>query len=123
MRRMLDPKEIGGGGGNEKLYRHCISFKNDSNQKGGYVIFDYYSKKQDKFTYDTFLEELSGDKHVACSGYINDGDNYFTAFYLQQATSGPFTEIYVRYYDVVKHMYSLTRINSFSVEDYVSEVN
>ena len=121
MRRMLDPKEVGGG--NEKLYCHCISFKNDTNSKGGYITLNYYSKKKDSFTYTTFKKEFDENKHVACSGYINDGDNFFTAFYLQLSTSGPFTEIYVRYHDAVKHLYALRALNSFTLEDYVSEVN
>lgn len=123
MRRMLDPKELGGGGGNEKLYRHCISIHNDSNQKGGYIMLNYYSKKKDRFTYETFKKEFSKDRNVACSGYIHDGDNFFTAFYLQLSKSGPFTEIYVRYYDAIRHLYDLLRLNSFIFEDNVSEVN
>ena len=121
MRRMLDPKEAGGG--DEKLYRHCISFKSDSNSKGGYIMLNYYSKKKDKFTYDTFKEEFDENRRVACSGYIHDGDNYFTALYLELGTSGPFIEIYARYMDTVKDMYNLTAIHWFTFEDYVSEVN
>ena len=116
-------KELGGGGSTEKLYCHCIEFSQSGNSKGGRIILNYYSKKKDMFTYDTFMEELSGDKHVACSGYIHDGDNYFTPFYLQLSTSGPFTEIYVRYMDTVRNAYDLTNINTFIVRDNVSEVN
>ena len=118
MRRMLDPKEVGGGGGDEKLYRHCVSFEKDSNRKGGYITFNYYSKKKDKFTYDTFKEEFDQNKHVACSGYIEDGNNFFTTFYIQLELA----DIKVRYYDAVNHMYAMTNIGWFNFEDHVSEV-
>ena len=122
MRRMLDPKEAGGGGGNEKLYCHFIKFSSDSNSKGGNIMLNYYSKKKDKFTYDTFKKEFDKNKNLGCSGYIHDGDNYFTPFYLQLASNGPFTEINVRYYDSVRNMYALTGIHWFNFEDNVSEV-
>ena len=123
MRRMLDPKEVGGGGGDEKLYCHCISFEKDSNSKGGYIRLNYYSKKKDKFTYDTFKDEFDRKKKVACSGYIHDGNNFFTPLYIKLESNGFSTDIYVRYLDPVRNMYDLIRINSFNVEDNVSEVN
>ena len=123
MRRMLDPKEVGGGGGDEKLYCHCISFRNDGTNKGGYIMLNYYSKKKDKFTYATFKNEFSNDKHVACSGYIQNGDNYFTALYLQLAANGPYTEINALYNDAVRNRYDLCALKSFLFEDYISEVN
>ena len=121
MRRMLDPKEVGGGG-DEKLYCHYISFIKDSNKKGGYITLNYYSKKKDKFTYDTFKKEFDQNKQLACSGYINDGNNFFTPIYIKLASSGPFQDINVRYYDSVRHMYDLTAIHWFSFGDNVSEV-
>ena len=121
MRRMLDPKEAGGG--DEKLYLHCISFAKDSDSKGGYITLNYYSKKKDKFTYKTFKKEFSNNRYVACNGYIHDGNNYFTALYLQLAKKGTFTEIFVRYHDTVKHMYDLADVDWFGFGDNVSEVN
>ena len=117
MRRMLDPKELGGGG-DEKLYCHYISFVNDSNHKGGYIVLNYYSKKKDKFTYDTFKKEFNDNKNVACSGYIHDGDNYFTPFYLMLSKG----DIYVKYSDIVNNLYTLTGIYWFTFRDSVSEV-
>ena len=122
MRRMLDPKEVGGGG-DAKLYCHCIYIYNSSNSKGGRIVLNYYSKKRDKFTYDTFKDEFDQNKQVACNGYIHDGDNYFTVFYLQLSTSGPFEEIYVRYMDTVHYIFDLRALNSFNLQDNVSEVN
>lgn len=122
MRRMLDPKTIGGGG-DEKLYRHCIAFASDSDSKGGYITLNYYSKKKDEFTYKTFKKEFSNNRNVACNGYIHDGNNYFTALYLQLSKSGTFTELFVRYLDTVKHMYDLTPVDWFGFGDNVSEVN
>ena len=118
MRRMLDPKEAGGGGG-EKLYCHCISFVQDSDSKGGYIILNYYSKKKDKFTYNTFKKEFNENKNVACSGYIHDGNNYFTVFYLMLSRG----DIYVKYLDTATNIYSNTGIYWFTFKDIVSEVN
>ena len=120
MRRMLDPKEVGGG--NEKLYCHCISFENDSNNKGGYIILNYYSKKKDKFTYETFRKEFDEDKHLACNGFVHDGNNYFTALYLQLAKKGVSEEIHVRYLDTARNIYDLTYIYWYTFRDNVSEV-
>ena len=125
MRRMLDPKTIGGGGGgggDEKLYRHCIYFNDGSNSKGGKITLDYYSKKKDRFTYETFKKEFSDNRHVACGGYIHDGDNYFTVFYLE-LSGNPFIEIYARYMDTVHNIFNLTKIINFTLQDSVSEVN
>ena len=119
MRRMLDPKEAGG---SEKLYCHYISFASDSNSKGGYITINYYSKKKDKFTYDTFKKEFDDKKHLACGGYIHDGSNYFTALYLELAKSGPFADINVRYLDTARNIYDLTAIHWFGFGDNVSEV-
>ena len=121
MRRMLDPKEVGGGG-DAKLYCHCIGFSSDSNSKGGYIMLNYYSKKKDKFTYETFKKEFDANKHLACNGFVHDGNNYFTASYLQLAKNGVFTEINVRYLDTVRNIYDLTGIYWFSFGDNVSEV-
>ena len=118
MRRMLDPKEVGGGGGDEKLYCHFISFVNDNNRKGGYITLNYYSKKKDKFTYNTLKKEFSGNKEVACSGYIHDGNNYFTVFYLFLSNG----DIYVKYSDTASNLYNNTGIYWFSFSDNVSEV-
>ena len=119
-------KELGGGGGgggsSEKLYCHSIAFASDSNSKGGYIMLNYYSKKKDKFTYNTFKKEFDKNKQLACSGYIHDGDKFFTPLYIQLASNGPFTEINVRYFDSVRNMYDLTGIHWFSFGDNVSEV-
>ena len=121
MRRMLDPKEAGGGG-DEKLYCHFIRFSKDSNSKGGNIMLNYYSKKKDKFTYDTFKAEFDKNKQLACSGYIHDGNNYFTPFYIQLSSNGVIPEINVRYHDSVRNMYDLTAIHWFNFGDNVSEV-
>lgn len=86
-------------------------------------MLNYYSKKKDMFTYDTFKKEFDTNKHLACNGFVHDGNNYFTALYLQVEKSGPFNEIYVRYLDTARNIYALTRLNGFIFGDNVSEVN
>ncbi len=117
MRRMLDPTKIGTGG-DEKLYCHYISFVSDSNNKGGYITLNYYSKKKDKFTYEKFKKEFDENKHLACNGYIHDGDNYFPPFYLLLSKG----DIFVKYNDTAHNTYKSTGIYWFIFGDNVSEL-
>ena len=70
MRRMLDPKTIGGGEA-KQLYRHHISlFYEDSTYSNyGYIYFDYDSTNEEQFTIDTLIIAMKG-KAVICSGYL-----------------------------------------------------
>ena len=69
MRRMLDPKEVGGGE-SIQLYRHHIylSYK-DNYSNYGNIYFDYYSTNAEQFTLDTLIGTMEG-KAVICSGYL-----------------------------------------------------
>ena len=72
MRRMLDPKTIGGGGGEGsiQLYRHHIILSYEDNYNNyGYIYFDYDSTNEEQFTTDTLIIAMEG-KSVICTGYL-----------------------------------------------------
>lgn len=68
MRRMLDPKTIGGGGGGAKIYCHCIELRNRNGDN--YISFNFFSESKDKFTLNSLKDKLTGKKKIACSGYV-----------------------------------------------------
>ena len=70
MRRMLDPKEVGGSG--ITLYRHTICI---STGDGSEACFDVYRKTDEKFTLTTFKKYIE-DKHFACSGMVKHNNQW-----------------------------------------------
>lgn len=121
MRRMLDPKEVGGGGGggDEKLYCHCIKFYN-SNNKGGLIVINYYSKKKDKYTYNTINKEFDINKKFACNGYIHIGNDYYPAIYIVQSSND--INAYYYYKDTDRYIFDFQNLNAFQFTDNVYEV-
>ena len=65
MRRMLDPKEVGGGGGG-KLYCHCIKLTDGTTNA---IVVNLFNYSELPFTIDSFKEKL-GNKELPCSGII-----------------------------------------------------
>ena len=64
MRRMLDPKEVGGGG--VKLYCHFIFIgTNDGEQ----ISFNFTSADETKLTKETIISAIK-DKQLICTGYV-----------------------------------------------------
>ena len=63
MRRMLDPKEAGGGGG--KTYIHSISIASSSYQ----IYINIYSNSNTQLTFSTFKELMSHYGNVICTGF------------------------------------------------------
>ena len=73
MRRMLDPKTIGGGGGGGgELYCHCILIN-------GRISTSYYNNSKTPFTFTTFRNILPNKKKISCSGVAKRNDQYYTA--------------------------------------------
>lgn len=90
-------KELGKGGGDEKLYCHCINFQRPTNEKGGRLMFNYFCKKQDKFTYETFKALFTKDIRIACSGIVIDGSDYLNAFFITLRPRGTHEDLVVAY--------------------------
>ena len=83
MRRMLDPKEAGGGA--KKLYKHTINFWSSTY---GTVYLTIYNTSNEKITSESKLKlamEKFGD--AMASGYISDGQVYFNVFYAYRSAS------------------------------------
>ena len=72
MRRMLDPKEIEGGGGT--LYRHFLSIVGKYSVKASATL-NYYSYKKEEYTIKTFRQTFLND--VSVTGYFfKDNKSY-----------------------------------------------
>ena len=90
----------GGGGGEGKLYCHCINFQRPptSEAKGGRLTLNYFCKKQDAFTYETFKALFSKDTNIACSGVvivIDNGSQYFPPLYIDLEPRGTHEDLFV----------------------------
>ena len=118
MRRMLDPKELGGGG-DEKLYCHCIEFDLFSN-RGGHIVINYYSKKKDKYTYNTLNNEFDSIKKFACNGFIHHDKDYYPAIYLVKSSND--INAYYYYKTTDRYIFDLQNLNQFQFTDNVYEV-
>ena len=86
MRRMLDPKEAGkGGGGN--LYLHCITLSEINPYAT--IVVNFYSKNSKAVnTIESLNEYLVGASGVICSGYKEVGDHYAIVNRIDTSPSG-----------------------------------
>ena len=78
MRRMLDPKEAGGGGEDKKLYCHLIRI---GPKDGGEIYFNYTSTDETKLTKETIFPAIKS-KNLICTGYVKINDSAKTLEYL-----------------------------------------
>ena len=92
MRRMLDPKELGGGGGN--LYHHALRIKREGAED---IVFDIYNKQSEQLTFATLKTALI-DTQVSCSGYRNQSGKMWHALRLYLANHN--TDIHVDLYTI-----------------------
>ena len=69
MRRMLDPKTIGEGGGGTKIYRHCISIAQNTANDKLEAYLTYYTTSQTKFDVFALKNVCPNGKTYECSGY------------------------------------------------------
>ena len=106
-------KELGGG----KLYCHHIEF-NYSSSTGGYIIIDYYSKDQKKFTTIKQFASTFDRKYLICSGYVKVNNE----FHIPVQIRDQLEKLYV---DYLNSSYTLTQlsINGWNFNDSVYEVN
>ena len=84
MRRMLDPKEAGGGG---NLYLHCITLSEIN--PDATIVVNFYSKNNEKVnTIESLNEYLVGASGVVCNGYKKVGDHYAIVNRIDTSPSG-----------------------------------
>ena len=84
MRRMLDPKEVGGGAAN-KLYKHTINFW--SSTYGTVYITIYNTSNEPIDSESKFKTAIANFGDAIASGYISDGNVYFTVYYTYRSPS------------------------------------
>ena len=116
MRRMLDPKEIGGGGGT--LYWHHIALNLSNTTLGGYLVLDYYSKNPNQFNRTReFISAFNG-KYLICSGYVNYNNQRCIPLHIYSAADS----LYVRYINS-SNVSNSALIDNWNFDDRVYEVN
>ena len=72
MRRMLDPKTIGGGGSGE-LYCHCIIMN-------GRISTNFYNNSSTPFNFNRFRQAITdNNKKISCSGVAKNNNKYYIA--------------------------------------------
>ena len=80
MRRMLDPKEVGGGGDN-KLYKHTI---NCYSSTYGNVYLTIYNKSIEQINSESkFKDAISSIGSAIATGYIKYGNDVYNVCYLR----------------------------------------
>ena len=94
MRRMLDPKEAGGGA--KKLYKHTIAVSSSSY---GNVRITFYNYNDVAVNSKTKLETaMQSIGEMTATGYIKNGSSVYTAF---SVFSDPGNKrVYVNWYQI-----------------------
>lgn len=83
MRRMLDPKEVGGTA--NKLYKHTIEFWSSSN---GIIYLTIYNTSNEQIDSESKLKAaMKKFGSVVASGYIKNGNVYYTVCYAYRNTN------------------------------------
>ena len=113
MRRMLDPKEAGGG----KTYIHSISIASSSY----YIYINIYSNSSTQLTFSTFKELMSHYGNVICTGFYQTSTTYGISTTVRYDKSNKLNRLY--YFDTHDKFEKNTIISSdSSFSDRVSEI-
>ena len=115
MRRMLDPKEVGGGG--DKPYIHSISISSSSY----HIYINIYSNSNTQLTFSTFKELMSHYGNVICTGFYKTSTSYGIPTYVRYDKSNKLNRLY--YFDTQDKFERNIIIGSdSSFSDIVSEI-
>ena len=120
MRRMLDPKTLGGGGGEGggSLYLHALTFV--FNRPDMRVYVNLYTKTSTPMTLPShFTKYINGITTLSCSGHKSEANGYSIVTHIEFEDGTP----YAYYYNnsTGSGKYPLT--SAFGVTDNVKEVN
>ena len=122
MRRMLDPKTIGGGGGG-KIYRHCISISQNTTNDKLKAYLTYYTTSQTKFVITTLKNICPNGKTYECSGYYEGQSGKGPIINLEGTTSFPS----LKFRKITTSDFTISSISlgdyTIKIDDQVSEVN
>lgn len=77
MRRMLDPKEVGGGGG-EKLYKHTINAFSSTYGSVYITLYNYNAAAIDSD--DKLKTAITAIGDVSSTGYFRSGQRVYNAY-------------------------------------------
>ena len=114
MRRMLDPKEAGGGG---KLYNHSISISSNSY----HIYINIYSNSNTQLTFNTFKELMSQYGSVICTGFYKTSKTYGISTIVRYDKSDKLNNLY--YFDPqAGYEKSIIITSDSSFSDRVSEI-
>ena len=121
MRRMLDPKELGGGGA--KIYRHCISISQNTTNDKLKAYLTYYTTSQTKFVITTFRNICPNGKTYECSGYYEGQNGKGPIINLEGGTSFPS----LKFRNITTSDFTMSSISlgdyTIKITDEVSDVN
>ena len=123
MRRMLDPKEAGGSGGGAKIYRHCISISQNTENDKLKAYLTYYTTSQTKFVNITLRNICPNGKTYECSGYYEGQSGKGPIINLEGKSDFPS----LRFRNISTNDFTMSSIPlgnyQIKITDEVSEVN
>ena len=116
-------KELGGGGGGAKIYRHCIRIEQNASNDKLHAYLTYYTTIQTKFVMSTLKDICPDGKFYECSGYYQGGSGQGPIISLSGGKKFP----RLNYGNMSASSFTLESIllddYRFSLTDDVSEVN
>ena len=116
-------KELGGGGGGAKIYRHCIRIEQNASNDKLHAYLTYYTTIQTKFVMSTLKDICPDGKFYECSGYYQGGSGQGPIIILSGGKKFP----RLNYGNMSASSFTLESIllddYRFSLTDDVSEVN
>ena len=122
MRRMLDPKELGGGGGTGgeggPLYLHALTFIFNSPDMRVYI--NIYTKTSTPMTLPShFSKYIQGITTLSCSGQKSETNGYSIITHIEVEDGTPVAY----YYNTSTGSGSYPLTSAYSVQDQVQEVH
>ena len=80
MRRMLDPKEIGGGGSTEKLYKHTIEAISDTYGKIYMTFYNYSNTAID--SPEKVKNAIASIGYLSATGYLKKDNLLYNVYFV-----------------------------------------
>ena len=114
MRRMLDPKTLGGGGGAGKIYLHSITLATSECS----LFINIYSTSNTKLTYKAFEQLVLHYGKINCNGFYKTSSMYGIPNHVEYNSNGVELLFFIPQYKT-QQSYG---ISSPSFDDTVAEI-